>query len=98
MFKSEKTYWCDEAKKDTAWMSRGSCYQQVELVNVFFPEREDRKHTIEAKEMCRKCPVQISCRLYALAYDATTHAGLEGVWGGMLGWERLDWGSGLGFV
>lgn len=49
--------------------------------DLFFPDRGERAP--EAKQMCRRCPVQSECLEYALGDRS-----LEGIWGGFSAAER----------
>ena len=52
--------------------------------DLFFPQNGDSgNHILEAKKVCRTCPVRISCLNYAI-----DNSERWGVWGGMTERER----------
>ena len=56
------------------WMDKAIC---IEIgTEPFFPDT-DKDTELAAKRICKKCPVQTECLLYALQ-DGT----LSGIWGG----------------
>lgn len=70
------------------WQYEGAC---IDMDSSFFfhPDgergRPRRQRDDEAKAVCRRCPVLLRCREYAL----TAHEPY-GVWGGMTEEERRD--------
>ncbi|MCV7016096.1 WhiB family transcriptional regulator [Mycolicibacterium madagascariense] len=71
--------------EDWTWQSRGSCRRAAP--EVFFPEDAGRSglraREEQAKQICRRCPVLLRCREYALTVGET-----YGVWGAMSARER----------
>ena len=68
-------------------------------IDLFFPEQGH--DPVEAKAICRGCPLLARCRNWALAQPVID---LHGVWGGLSQTERIDmkqvrlrrWKSGIG--
>ncbi|WP_073257824.1 WhiB family transcriptional regulator [Cryptosporangium aurantiacum] len=66
------------------WRNRAAC--RVEDPELFFPAGDDGSALIQlalAKSVCRRCPVLIPCRTWALAVGETA-----GIWGGLSEDER----------
>lgn len=63
------------------WMLAASC-RQVDP-EIFFPKLPGAAAAAEAKELCRRCPVQVECLEYAL-----DRQDVWGVWGGLTTRER----------
>lgn len=60
---------------DTSWMSEAACRGLGP--DLFFPEQGDGNTSVQAKIVCRGCPVQEECLNFALDYNVE-----HGVWGG----------------
>lgn len=63
----------------TAWMADAACRGMDP--NLFHPTdrgTETHETVAEAKAVCRRCPVMLECRDYALAENI-----VHGVWGGL---------------
>ena len=61
--------------------------EQIPCTNfpdLFFPEKTDGDSGNQAKKMCRSCPVQAQCGIYAIQYE------LHGVWGGLSSMQRKE--------
>jgi WhiB family redox-sensing transcriptional regulator len=65
------------------WMVAALC-AQVDG-DLFFADKGDWNQTIQAKLVCRECPVRTECLLYALENNET-----HGVWGGMTPTQRKE--------
>ena len=66
------------------WRSRAAC--RTEEPELFFPVGSRGPALVQqalAKSVCRRCPVMIQCRTWALATGQAA-----GVWGGMSEGER----------
>jgi WhiB family redox-sensing transcriptional regulator len=69
---------------DMDWRFRAAC--RSEEPDLFFPNGSSGQALVqlaEAKSVCRRCPVLIECRTWALANGQDA-----GVWGGMSADER----------
>jgi WhiB family redox-sensing transcriptional regulator len=67
-------------KSSLEWMDDALCREVGQ--DLFFPEMGSTPN--RAKEICRRCEVQIECLTYAL----TVPGGVDGVWGGTTAKER----------
>jgi WhiB family redox-sensing transcriptional regulator len=69
---------------DVSWMDRAAC--RDEEPELFFTggdhDMTDQWRTIEARSVCRLCPVQVECLRYAIAIKA------DGVWAGTTPQQR----------
>jgi len=65
------------ARRRPEWMAQGACAGHPESL-WFGP------HTVKAREVCRSCPVIVTCGQYAMD-ERLDH----GVWGGMTAPERV---------
>ncbi|MEV8610196.1 WhiB family transcriptional regulator [Amycolatopsis sp. NPDC051373] len=65
------------------WMADAVCVDEADP-DIFF----DQWKVIEAKTACLRCPVQDSCRTYALNRLIVDGVAEEGVWGGTTLEER----------
>ena len=66
------------------WRARAAC--RTEEPDLFFPVGSSGPALVqlaEAKSVCRRCPVVVQCRTWALTTGQDT-----GVWGGMSADER----------
>jgi WhiB family transcriptional regulator, redox-sensing transcriptional regulator len=63
----------------TPWVQHAACHGSPP--DLWFPARGDT--TIQAKAICRQCPVRAECLAYALRW----HIGF-GIWGGLSERER----------
>ncbi|MDQ1174188.1 WhiB family redox-sensing transcriptional regulator [Microbacterium testaceum] len=61
------------------WVADAACTQMDP--DAFFPDRGDS--TVDARLICRSCPVQAECLEYALRMNET-----DGIWGGKSPRER----------
>ncbi|WP_446724820.1 WhiB family transcriptional regulator [Microbacterium sp. CFBP 13617] len=61
------------------WVAEAACAEMDP--EAFFPERGDS--TVDAKRICRSCPVQPECLAYALRTKEPS-----GIWGGKSPRER----------
>lgn len=68
---------------ETSWRARAMCdgLDPDEMDRIFFPHPNDR--ALEAKAICRVCPVAASCLTHALETGEES-----GVWGAMTESER----------
>lgn len=64
------------------WQAEALC-RQVDIGDVFFPEKGELNKSREAKQICAHCSVREPCLEYALA-----HQERHGVWGGYSERER----------
>lgn len=69
------------AGEDTSWKELAAC--RGSDVTKFFPGRGES--CIEAKAVCATCPVTFECADYGARYAT------EGIWGGLLEWQRRSW-------
>ncbi|MFG2357328.1 WhiB family transcriptional regulator [Streptomyces sp. NPDC048521] len=66
------------------WRTWAAC--RSEDPELFFPISEDgasRLQIEQARRICRRCPVQLECRTWALR-----NREYEGVWGGLTAMQR----------
>lgn len=66
---------------DLSWQNHARC---LRIHADFFPEKPGRDNAIEAKRVCRTCPVKDACLEHALINREL------GVWGGLTERERED--------
>jgi len=66
---------------DSDWREQAKCKSADP--DVFFPDPENEKTTMEAKRICGGCAVRAECLQYALRKGENT-----GVWGGLDSSER----------
>ena len=74
---------------DEAWQNEAAC-RGIKNPDIFFDEkafgideqRQQKTIAAAAKEICRRCGVQVTCLNYAIT------TGQVGVWGGMTTAER----------
>ena len=67
-----------------SWTDQAACRDVSE--DVFFPPKNEAgkaDKVLEAKSVCRRCPVILECRAHAFSYPETV-----GIWGGLLPIER----------
>jgi len=67
---------------DPAWASQGICATH-EDPDLWFPEDGQWKKAAEARALCRTCPVQDQCALFARDTNQR-----YGVWGGISAGQR----------
>ena len=71
-----------------SWQARGAC-SGLQTTMFFHPEYERgstrRRREVQAKAVCRRCPVIEQCREHALQVDEP-----YGIWGGLSVEERRD--------
>lgn len=71
-------YWGHEENED--WKSNAACNGEDQA--LFFPERGQSLEP--AKEICKKCPVELECLIYSY------RTGVDGgIWGGLSNKHRL---------
>jgi WhiB family redox-sensing transcriptional regulator len=63
------------------WMTEGAC--RNENPNVFFPPPGLNQFADEAKKICARCNVRVTCLEYALENEEA-----HGIWGGMSARQR----------
>ncbi len=75
------------ADTGTSWEQRAACRGHDPSLffgpNRFEPKRERLAREAAAKDVCRRCPVQVPCREHALTVGEAF-----GVWGGLGETER----------
>lgn len=69
-----------EATGITEWIGAAACKGMD--TSLFFPETGDSKQAVEAKNVCRGCPVRGECLNYAILNREI------GIWGGTSGIDR----------
>ena len=65
--------------RDRSWVDAAACVGMAD--EVFFPASTGVVAAVEAKEICRRCPVMVACLEYGLREPF-------GVWGGTTERER----------
>lgn len=67
------------------WMTNGLCVGSD-------PDIWFKSSTIKAREICHRCPVIWECRVYSLTdrLEKGATASLQGVWGGLSAYDRLN--------
>lgn len=76
---------------DVTWQLQGLCSSGKYDPNLWYPEAPQvEQKAMEAKRICRDCPVQATCASWALANHE--HAG---VWGGLSAEDRKRLWQGL---
>jgi WhiB family redox-sensing transcriptional regulator len=90
-FEKIEAVWAREHRCEEEWESRAHClgmglgeHPKID----FFPigtGKEFKAKVMDAKAVCRRCPVQIQCLEYALRTDRR-----DGIWGGMTENERRN--------
>lgn len=71
------------ATEDIAWQLGGLCRTGGYDPNLFFPVFNPEEEAVKAKEICKDCPVIVSCAQWALAEHE-----VHGVWGGLSEGDR----------
>jgi WhiB family redox-sensing transcriptional regulator len=62
---------------DESWRAEALC-TQVDVGDLFFPDKGNSTDAHAAKAICARCPVKAACLEYALEHDERF-----GIWGGL---------------
>lgn len=68
-----------------SWRSRANCKGAPD--DIFFPV-EHRRSPVEAKRICRACPVRAACLNEAMSVENDSMRGRFGIYGGLTPTER----------
>lgn len=88
MMSRPSRYAPDTLARPAEWAETAACVAEGTDPAVFFPEdfrRQAPLIAVQAKEVCRRCPVVAQCLAHALAVPERT-----GVWGGLDEDERRN--------
>lgn len=76
-------------KPDPSWRERGSCRDQLDLVDNAYQSTRGQKEM--ATRLCNSCPVMWECRAYVLLLDPEGPFYFHSTWGGIVAADRKRW-------